>query len=38
LNIIDALISDEEKEWGEIFDNRTGNGIIGAVVGKLINL
>ncbi|XP_055604897.1 uncharacterized protein LOC129753122 [Uranotaenia lowii] len=23
---------DEEGEWGEIYDNRTGNGIIGAVV------
>ncbi|XP_058817468.1 uncharacterized protein LOC131680775 [Topomyia yanbarensis] len=23
---------EEEDEWGEIFDNRTGNGIIGAVV------
>ncbi|XP_062556996.1 uncharacterized protein LOC134221839 [Armigeres subalbatus] len=23
---------DEANEWGEIFDNRTGNGIIGAVV------
>ena len=25
-------ILDEPGEWGEIFDNRTGNGIIGAVV------
>lgn len=23
---------DEAGEWGEIFDNRSGNGIIGAVV------
>lgn len=25
---------DEAGEWGEIFDNRTGNGILGAVVEK----
>ena len=26
------FLADEAGEWGEIFDNRTGNGIIGAVV------
>lgn len=25
---------DEEGEWGEIYDNKTGNGILGAVAEK----